>query len=205
MLSLAGCTLQHGFFTGKTSGLDDYAVRPVARFPAYDRGCQEMPDGSCEVGPTTPSAGPAAQAPRPIGSAPKTFQQQQSGPPPGIATVTSPSPTILLAEAPPVEAPASKPDGDAGKTSDGLTDAAIVALIIQASREAYYTSGHSCPCPYDLAPNGRLCGRHSAHSRPRAAMRCFTADVTADQIAEYRAKLALKVTASWRRAADAIE
>jgi len=107
-----------------------------------------------------------------------------------------------------VEAPASKADGDDRKitdkaSSDGLTDAAIAALIIQASREAYYTAGHSCPCPYDVAPNGRLCGRHSAHSRPGASMRCFAADVTADQIADYRAKLTSKITASWRATGDA--
>jgi hypothetical protein len=203
VLALAGCTLQHGFITSRPTGttdLEDYAVRPVARFPTYDSGCQEMPDGSCDLRPSVASTGPAAQAPRRIASAPNTVQPA-SAPSPVVASVP-----------PPVEAPASKPDGDdrkvADKTADdGLTDTAIVALIIQASREAYYSAGHSCPCPYDLAPNGRLCGRHSAHSRPGASMRCFAADVTADQIANYRAKLASKITASWSATGntDAVE
>ena len=111
-----------------------------------------------------------------------------------VASVAPAPPAVSLAASAPAQVPASKPDDNDSQTaSDVLNDAAIAALIIQASREAYYTAGHSCPCPYDLAPNGRLCGHHSAHTRHRGgALRCFATDVTADQIAGYRAKLASK-------------
>src|SRR5262245_43415782 len=209
VLALAGCTLQRGYFASErsTAAVDDFIVTPIARFPAYDRSCQEMPDGSCESRPSVASIGLTAQAPARVVSAPQTIQPQ-SALSPAVASKAPSSPTEPIAAAAPGEVSALKPDADdrktVGQTADGgVTDAAIVALVIQAGREAYDTAGHSCPCPYDLAPNGRLCGRHSAHSRPGASMRCFAADVTPDQIANYRAKLASKITASWRATGDA--
>ena len=69
-----------------------------------------------------------------------------------VASVAPAPPVVSLAASAPAQVPASKPDDNDPKTAgDVLNDAAIAALIIQASREAYYTAGHSCPCPYDLA------------------------------------------------------
>ena len=69
----------------------------------------------------------------------------------------------------------------------GLTDQEIAAKIIQASRDAYYATGHPCACPEDHARNGSRCGGRSAYSRPSGAMpKCFVSDVTAAEIAAYR-------------------
>ncbi|MGY3506324.1 hypothetical protein ACVWYJ_006943 [Bradyrhizobium sp. USDA 4471] len=69
----------------------------------------------------------------------------------------------------------------------GLTAAAIAAIIIKASRERYYATGHPCACPDDLMRNGRQCGARSAYSRPGgAAPLCSPADVTAEMIDTYK-------------------
>ncbi|NPU12055.1 hypothetical protein HL666_14885 [Bradyrhizobium sp. 83002] len=68
-----------------------------------------------------------------------------------------------------------------------LTTAAIVAILIKASREQYYATGHPCACPDDLMRNGRACGARSAHSRPGGASPlCYPADVTPEMIDAYR-------------------
>ena len=198
LLALAGCTLQRGPGAIEPSVAvdpDDYALRPIASFPADKSDCEEMPDGSCELRPRVASGAPTSRAPRPIARTVRSKTLQPSAPTPGVVASVAPAPPVVsLAASAPAQVPAPKPaDNDPQTASDVLNDAAIAALIIQASREAYYTAGHSCPCPYDLAPNGRLCGHHSAHTRHRGgALRCFAADVTADQIAGYRAKLASK-------------
>ena len=39
-----------------------------------------------------------------------------------------------------------------------ITDDQIAKIIVQASRDAYYRTGHPCACPDDLARNGSRCG-----------------------------------------------
>lgn len=81
---------------------------------------------------------------------------------------------------PPAAAPAPAP----GKSADD----AIVAAIIQESRNEYYATGHPCACPYDSARNGSSCGGRSAYSRPGGAEpMCYPRDVTKADIEAYRA------------------
>ena len=69
-----------------------------------------------------------------------------------------------------------------------LSDAQIATIIVQASRNAYYATGHPCACPDDSARNGSRCGGRSAYSRPGGASpKCYQTDVTAADIAAYRA------------------
>jgi hypothetical protein len=49
------------------------------------------------------------------------------------------------------------------------TDQQIAAIVVQASRDAYYRTGHPCACPEDLARNGSRCGKRSAYSLPGGA------------------------------------
>jgi hypothetical protein len=68
-----------------------------------------------------------------------------------------------------------------------LTAAAVAALIVTASRNAYYSSGRPCACPDDRMRNGRRCGSRSAYSRPGgAAPKCFASDITAEMVQDYR-------------------
>lgn len=68
-----------------------------------------------------------------------------------------------------------------------LTAAAIAALIVEASRSAYYSTGRPCACPDDRMRNGRRCGSRSAYSSPGgAAPKCYASDITAEVIEEYR-------------------
>ncbi|WP_316186375.1 hypothetical protein [Bradyrhizobium sp. SZCCHNS30592] len=77
------------------------------------------------------------------------------------------------------------------KVETALTAAAIVAILIKASRDQYYATGHPCACPDDLMRNGRACGARSAHSRPGGASPlCYPADVTAEMIEAYRRQAA---------------
>jgi hypothetical protein len=70
-----------------------------------------------------------------------------------------------------------------------LTDQQIAARIVQESRQAYYATGHPCACPEGLARNGSRCGGRSAYSRPGGASpKCYVSDVTAAEIATYRAR-----------------
>jgi hypothetical protein len=207
MLALAGCTLQRGYVAVEpttAADRDDFVLKPVAGFPVNNGDCEAMPNGSCELRPPAASTAPTSPAPRPIASGPrsKTLQQTPAPTPVVVDGVVPPAATDPMAASAPAQLPESKPvENDRKTAGDVLTDAAITALIIQASREAYYTAGRSCPCPYDLGRNGRLCGSHSAHSRPgRPSLRCFATDVTAEQIADYRAKLAseVKYPTTWR-------
>ena len=198
LLALAGCTLQRGpgaIEPSVAGDPDDYVLKPIASFPANKsrlrrnarRVVRVAPAGRFQRADIANSATDRADS--------SIEDLQPSAPTPVVVASVAPAPAVVsLATSAPAQVPAPKPDDNDPQTaSDVLNDAAIAALIIQASREAYYTAGHSCPCPYDLAPNGRLCGHHSAHSRHRGgALRCFATDVTADQIAGYRAKLASK-------------
>jgi hypothetical protein len=64
------------------------------------------------------------------------------------------------------------------------SDAQIVKKIIQESIDSY---PGNCPCPYNSARNGSSCGRRSAWSRRGGyAPKCYAADVSKSDIAEYR-------------------
>ncbi|NPV22125.1 hypothetical protein HL668_14690 [Bradyrhizobium sp. 81013] len=72
-----------------------------------------------------------------------------------------------------------------------MTAAAIVAILIKASRDDYYRTGHPCACPDDLMRNGRACGARSAHSRPGGASPlCYPSDVKPEMIEDYRRQAA---------------
>lgn len=73
------------------------------------------------------------------------------------------------------------------KVEAALTAAAIAAIIVKASRDQYYATGHPCACPDDLMRNGRACGGRSAYSRPGGAVPlCYPTDVPAAMIESYR-------------------
>jgi hypothetical protein len=68
------------------------------------------------------------------------------------------------------------------------TDQQIATMIVKASRDAYYRTGHPCACPEDLARNGSRCGKRSAYSRPGGAEPyCYVTDVSKEKIEAYRA------------------
>ena len=47
----------------------------------------------------------------------------------------------------------------------------------------------NCPCPYNTTSRGRSCGKRSAYSRPGGASPlCYSRDVTAQMVANYRAR-----------------
>jgi hypothetical protein len=70
------------------------------------------------------------------------------------------------------------------------TAAAIAAMLVQESRNAYYASGRPCACPDDLMRNGRRCGANSAYSRPGgAAPYCYVSDVPLAVIQRYQERL----------------
>jgi hypothetical protein len=67
------------------------------------------------------------------------------------------------------------------------SDAEIARAIIRECAAIYHTS-RPCACPEDRARNGSRCGRRSAYSRPGGASpRCYIKDVSAKEIADYRA------------------
>ena len=54
---------------------------------------------------------------------------------------------------------------------------------VQRSVTAYLATGHRCPCPYNTMRDGRLCGRHSAYSRPSGLKPlCYATDDAAGEI-----------------------
>jgi len=92
----------------------------------------------------------------------------------------------VYAQAPVVTEPAQPPAKHT--TKELLTEAAIIAAIIAASIAEYKAMGKPCACPEDAMRNGRRCGGVSAWSRPGGYKPlCYTADVTAQMIAVYRA------------------
>jgi hypothetical protein len=100
-----------------------------------------------------------------------------------IYVVMSAAPVVLLAQQ-------AEPKVD---QKPGVSDAAIAAMIVQESRNAYYATGHPCACPDDLMRNGRRCGGTSAYIRPGGAHPlCFNADVSPEMIRRYRAQSARK-------------
>lgn len=67
-----------------------------------------------------------------------------------------------------------------------LPDAAIIALLIQASLADY---PGNCACPYHRDRADRACGARSAHSRPKGrSPLCYPSDVTPAMIDAERKK-----------------
>jgi hypothetical protein len=111
---------------------------------------------------------------------------------PSVAPPTSSSNPVAfaVAQAPKSSNVKAKETYSAGQPAD-LSASAIAALIVQESRNAYYATGHPCACPDDLMRNGRRCGGNSAYIRPGGAHPlCSAADVSAEMISQYRARLA---------------
>jgi TPR repeat protein len=76
---------------------------------------------------------------------------------------------------------------DERPTETAVTAAAIAVIIVKASRDEYYATGHPCACPDDVTRNGRSCGNMSAYIRPGGAHPlCSPADVTTGMIEDYR-------------------
>lgn len=72
------------------------------------------------------------------------------------------------------------------KQSAGLSTSRIKKILIKRSH-AYYSG--NCPCPYNRTSRGHKCGKRSAYSRPGGASPlCYNRDVTAQMVANYRAR-----------------
>jgi hypothetical protein len=101
---------------------------------------------------------------------------------------TSPSPTSIRTISPPEPLTKSSASKAAKSRAEiALSSAAIAALIVAASRDAYHSTGHPCACPDDRMRNGRTCGGRSAYSRPGgAAPLCYPQDVTLAMIEAYK-------------------
>jgi hypothetical protein len=53
--------------------------------------------------------------------------------------------------------------------------------------------GASCPCPYSLARDGRICRDESAYARGRGgALYCYEHDISDVMVKQYRAQHGLK-------------
>jgi hypothetical protein len=98
------------------------------------------------------------------------------------------------AEGPPAVRRGDAQLADRAKASstETLTEAAVIALIIAGSIAAYKALGRPCACPEDTMRNGRRCGGNSAWSRAGGYKpMCYPTDVTASMIAAYRATKAI--------------
>lgn len=118
--------------------------------------------------------------------------QATRSPAPSKLQAGSPDATMPISLAPPRPTEPSKASPSTQqKATTALTAAAIAALIVVASRQAYYATGRPCACPDDRMKNGRSCGSRSAYSRPGGAQPlCFPHDVTAQMIETYRSRSA---------------
>jgi hypothetical protein len=106
---------------------------------------------------------------------------RQSGQTALLQAPVQPSPSLTPAKAPP---PA---DNDA-KARALLSDIAVIATVIAASRAAYLAMGKPCGCPDHIAANGSRCGLRSAHTKPGGFKPlCFPTDVSPAIIATWRA------------------
>ena len=161
---------------------------------AYSLGRQDMPTGKPSAAiviatsvegtkPVTLATVPTALQPQPQGQLQNPYADR-----PSSTTTRSivPSPVPVNLEKP------AQPEVKR-KVEAVLTAAAIAPIIIKASRDRYYATGHPCACPKDFTRNGRRCGKTSAYSRPGgAAPFCYPTDVSEAMIAQYRAQLATR-------------
>jgi hypothetical protein len=81
--------------------------------------------------------------------------------------------------------PPSQQEASAGSVGNpALTDAEVRQLIINDSIAAY---DGNCPCPYNLAADGSICGNRSAYSKEGGAKPfCFPEDVSDAMVKSYR-------------------
>jgi hypothetical protein len=144
---------------------------------AYSLGRQDAPTGKQAI---IPSTSPLVEKPVALLAAPTAAAQ------PMPSSSPSPAPSAPPSAMPSNRDKAPQPDTKR-KAPEVLTTAAIAAIIVQASRDRYYASGHPCACPEDFTRNGQRCGGRSAYSRPGgAAPLCYPTDVTPAMIEAYR-------------------
>jgi hypothetical protein len=104
-----------------------------------------------------------------------------------------PGQTALLqapSQQPPTSVPARTPTplDEEAKRRSLVSDIAVIATIIAASRTAYLAMGKPCGCPDHIAANGSRCGLRSAHTRQGGFKPlCFPNDVSPAIIATWRA------------------
>lgn len=68
-----------------------------------------------------------------------------------------------------------------------MTDAEVRQEII---KESIINFKGSCPCPYSLDADGKMCGHHSAYSQRGGSWPiCYEKAITQRMIEEYRSKL----------------
>lgn len=146
---------------------------------SYSLGRQDAPTGKHSPAvviqaPATPSMPVALAAVPSVAAAPVAVQSE---------------PEVKTEQRPTKSSTPDKPTETVKRKAEiALTTAAIVAILIKASRDRYYATGHPCACPDDLMRNGRACGARSAHSRPGGASPlCFPSDVTEAMVQQYRA------------------
>jgi hypothetical protein len=146
---------------------------------AYSIGRQNAPVSKPQ--PTAIQA-PLPDLAKPVGFISPTGQLTPPNPPIGPPPVTKTNLPTTAPTGPQTSSPDAK-----RKIETALTAAAIAAIIVKASRDQYYATGHPCACPDDKARNGSSCGARSAYSRPGGASPlCYPSDVTAAMIEAYR-------------------
>jgi hypothetical protein len=145
---------------------------------AYSLGRQDAPTGK-QTAAIVLSTAPAIERPVALVTSPLDAPAVPS---------PRPSPPPPTANGSPAPARPSTQQSDAKRKGEvALAAAVIAAIIVQASRDRYYATGHLCACPEDLMRNGKLCGGRSAYSRPGgAAPLCYPTDVTPAMIETYR-------------------
>jgi hypothetical protein len=179
---LLGLTALVSYSVGRHGAPDHGAAAPA---PALDAQVAASKPVAFATVPTETASPPSARpetTDRPVIQAPTSLTRPAQ--PEGDR---QPAPT--QAKLAPPEKPA-QPDTKR-KVETALTAAAIVAILIKASREQYYATGHPCACPDDVMRNGRACGARSAHSRPGGASPlCYPSDVKPEMIEDYRRQAA---------------
>jgi hypothetical protein len=94
---------------------------------------------------------------------------------------SQPSPSSVPAKAP-------TPVDEEATNRSLISDIAVIATVIAASRAAYLAMGKPCGCPDHVAANGSRCGLRSAHTKPGGFKPlCFPTDVSPAIIAAWRA------------------
>lgn len=149
----------------------------ITALGAYSIGRQGAPPTG--TAPSAVTAVPGITKPLAFVDAPLDAPASKPQPAPSPLPTTAAKPSQPSQAAPQLETKR--------KVEAALTAAAIAAIIVKASRDQYYATGHPCACPDDLTRNGRACGVRSAYSRPGGASpRCYPSDVTAEMIETYR-------------------
>jgi hypothetical protein len=131
----------------------------ITTLAAYSVGRQDAPANEPPVAFAAPTAVARSTA-QPVAFTTPAVEQAAPAP------LSTPAP-----QKPATDVPA-KPESKR-KVEAVLTAAAITALIVQASRNEYYATGHPCACPDDRARNGSACGGRSAYSRPARPLNTF--------------------------------